>query len=202
MLWVTCQRGYNNRAIHQALDIAALLGEGVVLDNPITAWSLPEEIAATGSMAIINPRARNAPDPTHPDTTGSNIASAAILSRAGVPVAVTPPGGRGGGPTLGIGGILGQDLHTLHLDAAYAVRGGMDNRKALRTITLDAARMIGVGDRVGSLEVGKDADLLILDGDPLHYRTFVGANRGFPKCSAGNGSWRFRSRRSCNNSRV
>jgi imidazolonepropionase-like amidohydrolase len=38
---------------------------------------------------------------------------------------------------------------------------------------LDAARAIGAGHRVGSIEVGKDADLLILDGDPLHYKTFV-----------------------------
>lgn len=173
VLWVTCQRSFDNRAIHQALDVAALLGQGVVLDNPITAWCLPDEIAETGSMAILNPRERSAPDPTHPDTTGSNIAAAAILSRAGVAVAVTPPGGRFGGATLGTGGILGQDLHTLHLDAAYAVRGGLDNRKALRAITLDAAKIIGAEARVGSLEVGKDADLLILDGDPLHYRTFV-----------------------------
>jgi imidazolonepropionase-like amidohydrolase len=43
----------------------------------------------------------------------------------------------------------------------------------LRTLTLDAARIIGVDARIGSLEPGKDADVLILDGDPLHYRTFV-----------------------------
>jgi imidazolonepropionase-like amidohydrolase len=43
----------------------------------------------------------------------------------------------------------------------------------LRTLTLDAARILGVDDRIGSLEPGKDADILILDGDPLHYRTFV-----------------------------
>ena len=49
----------------------------------------------------------------------------------------------------------------------------MDNRKALRTITLDAAKLIGADSRIGSIEAGKDADLLILDGDPLHYRTFV-----------------------------
>ena len=84
-----------------------------------------------------------------------------------------PSGGRFGGSGLGTNGLLGHDLHTLHLEAAYAVRGGMDNRKALRTITLDAARIIGADDRIGSIEVGKDADLLILDGDPLHYRTFV-----------------------------
>jgi imidazolonepropionase-like amidohydrolase len=43
----------------------------------------------------------------------------------------------------------------------------------LRTLTLDAARIAGVEDRIGSLEAGKDADLLILDGDPLSYKTFV-----------------------------
>jgi len=173
VLWVRASRGYGNPDIQGALDIANLLGKGVVLDGPITAWSMAEEIAETGSMAIINPRGRVQPDPTRPEVTGSNIASASILSQVGVPVAVTPPGGRFGGSGLGTGGILGQDLHTLHIDAAFAVRGGMDNRKALRTITLDAARIIGAEARIGSLEAGKDADLLILDGDPLHYRTFV-----------------------------
>jgi imidazolonepropionase-like amidohydrolase len=74
---------------------------------------------------------------------------------------------------VGTGGILGQDLNTPHLDAAFAVRGGLDNRKALRTLTLDAARMLGADARIGSLEPGKDADVLILQGDPLHYATFV-----------------------------
>jgi len=86
---------------------------------------------------------------------------------------VTVAGGRYGGAGLGTGGILGQDLHTVHIDAAYAVRGGLDNAKALRTITLDAAKTLGVDARIGSIEAGKDADILILDGDPLHYRTFV-----------------------------
>ena len=67
---------------------------------------------------------------------------------------------------------MGNDLNTPHFDAAFAVRGGLDNRKALRTITLDAARVIGADRRIGSIEPGKDADLLILDGDPLHYKTF------------------------------
>ena len=43
----------------------------------------------------------------------------------------------------------------------------------LRTLTIDAAKILGVDNRIGSLAVGKDADILILDGDPLHYRTFV-----------------------------
>ncbi len=173
-LWILCGSNFTNNAIRQALEIAEIVGHGVVLDNPVTAWSIPDEIAATGSMVILSPRTRVRADPTQPNTTGSNIASAKILDEVGVAVAVHPPGGRfGSGPSLGTGGILGQDLHTLHVDAAYAVRGGLENRKALRSITLDAARIIGAQARIGSIEKGKDADLLILDGDPLHYKTFV-----------------------------
>lgn len=185
-LWVTFGggRGFFRRGgggggasdlgeIRQAMEIARILGKGVVLRDPLCAWVAPDEIATTGSMVILNPRRREEPDPENPAVTGSNLAAAAILDQAGVPVAVTPPSGRFGGAGVGTGGILGQDLNTPHIDAAFAVRGGMDNRKALRTITLDAARMIGAETRIGSLEKGKDADILILDGDPLHYRTFV-----------------------------
>jgi imidazolonepropionase-like amidohydrolase len=159
--------------IRQALAIAKLLGRGVVLQKPISAWLVPDEIAATGSMVYLSPRDRLPADPTDPDTTGSNLASAALLAKAGVPVAVTCPVGMFGGAGVGTGGIMGQDLNTPHLDAAFAVRGGLDNRKALRTLTLDAAKILGVERRIGSLEAGKDADVLILQGDPLHYATFV-----------------------------
>jgi imidazolonepropionase-like amidohydrolase len=160
-------------AIRQGLDTSRLFGRGVVLQKPVSAWLLPDAIAATGSMVFLSPRDRRPADPQDPDRTGSNLASAAILARAGVPVAVTCPVGMFGGAGVGTGGILGQDLNTPHIDAAFAVRGGLDNRKALRTITLDAAKMLGVERRIGSLEPGKDADVLILDGDPLHYATFV-----------------------------
>lgn len=159
--------------IRQALELSRMLGKGVVLQKPTSAWLVPDEIAATGSMVILSPRDRLPADPSDPDRTGSNLAAAALLAAAGVPVAVTQPGGLMGGPGVGTGGIMGQDLNTPHLDAAFAVRGGLDNRKALRTITLDAARMLGAEHRIGSLEPGKDADILILDGDPLHYATFV-----------------------------
>lgn len=173
-LWITCRGPFGNEAIRQAMEISSVLGVGVVLDMPITAWTMAEEIAATGSMAIVSPRQQVTRDPARPTESGSNMAQAAILAAAGVPVAVTPsPGGFGGGPSIGTGGLLGQDLNTPHIDAAYAVRGGMDNRRALRTLTLDAARIVGLDRRIGSIEQGKDADILILDGDPLHYKTFV-----------------------------
>ena len=168
-------QGNDVDGIRQALEVAQMLGVGVVLNKPVCAWLVPDEIAATGSLVILSPRDRTAADPTNPDRTGSNIASSAILAESGVGVAVTCPGGMFGGAGVGTGGILGQDLNTPHVDAAFAVRGGLDNRKALRTLTLDAARAIGIDRRLGSLEPGKDADILILDGDPLHYRTFVEA---------------------------
>lgn len=165
--------GSDLEAIKQGCELARLLGQGIVFNKPTTAWVVPDEIAATGSMVIDSPRSQTPADEVNPETTGSNLAQAAKLHAAGVPVGVVCPGGRFGGASIGLGGILGQDLNTPAVDAAYAVRGGMPNRAALRTLTLDAARIAGVADRVGSLEKGKDADVLILDGDPLHYRTLV-----------------------------
>lgn len=51
--------------------------------------------------------------------------------------------------------------------AGLAVRGGMTREGALRALTLSGAEMLDLGDRIGSLTVGKDADLCVLDGDPL-----------------------------------
>ncbi|MBI5852940.1 MAG: amidohydrolase family protein [Planctomycetes bacterium] len=166
--------GFAQKEVRQALEVAELVGQGVVLDVPVEAWVVPDEVAATGSMAIVMPRLVVSSDPGRPDDTGSNIAQAAILDAAGVPISVTvPTGGYGGGATVGTGGILGRDLHTPFVDAAFAVRGGYPSRKALRILTLDAARISGAERRVGSIEAGKDADILILDGDPLNYKTFV-----------------------------
>jgi hypothetical protein len=57
--------------------------------------------------------------------------------------------------------------------AALAVRAGMTRDKALEALTLAGARMLDLDARVGSLEVGKDADLVVLSGDPLSVRTKV-----------------------------
>ena len=62
---------------------------------------------------------------------------------------------------------------TFPLDAAFAGRGGMDRKEALKTITLNSAKILGIDDRVGSLEVGKDADVIVMDGDPFDHKTFV-----------------------------
>ncbi|MBI1851946.1 MAG: amidohydrolase family protein [Planctomycetes bacterium] len=61
----------------------------------------------------------------------------------------------------------------LAMQAALLVGQGMDRARALRAITLGAAEALGVAERVGSIEPGKDADLVVLDGDPLDTRSRV-----------------------------
>jgi len=85
---------------------------------------------------------------------------AGILRAAGVRFALTSD--EGAGPS-----------RYLWYQAATAVRQGVPRDEALRAVTLDAARFLGIADRVGSLEKGKDANLLLLTGDPLSSATWV-----------------------------
>ena len=61
----------------------------------------------------------------------------------------------------------------LPISAALAIRDGLSEEEAWRTITINPAEILGVGDRVGSIEKGKDADLRITKGDPLDPRSRV-----------------------------
>jgi len=64
-------------------------------------------------------------------------------------------------------------LYALPICAAMAVKAGLPWQEALKAITINAAEIAGIDDRVGSLERGKDADLVICDGDPLSLETVV-----------------------------
>ena len=61
----------------------------------------------------------------------------------------------------------------LPLCAGLAVKAGMDPFEALKAITINPAKQIGIADRVGSIEAGKDADIVITDGDPMVSNTAV-----------------------------
>jgi imidazolonepropionase-like amidohydrolase len=74
---------------------------------------------------------------------------------------------------LAIGPPANGALDDLRLAAAAAHGAGLDERRALAAVTRAAAEMLGVGDRVGSLGAGKDADFLVLSGHPLEPRTHV-----------------------------
>jgi imidazolonepropionase-like amidohydrolase len=56
-------------------------------------------------------------------------------------------------------------------EAAIAASNGLKMEDALASVTIDAAKILGVNDRVGSIEKGKDADVALFDGDPFEYTT-------------------------------
>jgi hypothetical protein len=85
-----------------------------------------------------------------------------------VQIAIKP-----GSTNFDLGGITGRDLLALPVEAGFGVRGGLSEAAALDSITIVPARILGVDHRVGSLQVGKDMDAIVTDGDILHYQTFV-----------------------------
>jgi imidazolonepropionase-like amidohydrolase len=157
--------------IVQAVRFAKKYDLKLVLLGAYEAWLVPQEIAAAGAITVVTTRMRVWPSAGREDASGSSITTCGVLEKAGAKFCVLPPGGFGGrGTGIGLGGISGRDLLTYAWDAAFAVRGGASNEAALRAITLTAAEALGVEDRIGSLERGKDADIAIFQGDPFDYR--------------------------------
>ena len=131
-------------------------------------WTVADELGRAGATAIVTPRNRRPKDESLVREGGSSIENAAILYRHGVNVVVVPAS-RG----ISLGGIVGQDLLHLPIEAGFAIRGGLPELAGLRSITIEAARVLDLDYRIGSIEEGKDADLIVTDGDLLHYQTFV-----------------------------
>jgi imidazolonepropionase-like amidohydrolase len=155
----------------EMLDIVELIDEfgmRVIIEDAIEAWIVAEEIAKHDVRLIITPRDKRRPNELISAPSGSTLENAAILKKAGVKFAIVPTS-----PSFATWGIAGRDLMALPMEAAFAVSGGLDEQTALESITINAAEIIGVADRVGSLQVGKDADIIILDGHPFHHKTFV-----------------------------
>lgn len=131
-------------------------------------WLLPEEIGRRNISTVLQPEAFLQPDPYEYPPNGSNIRNAVMQKEKGIKFAVLNTF-----PYISTGGMLGEDLFTFPLAGAYAIRGGLDEKDALKAITLWPAELLGISHRVGSIEEGKDADIIILDGNPFDYRTYV-----------------------------
>ena len=132
------------------------------------AWACAGRLGRVNARMVLTPRAKQYADDRLNRPSGWSIENAQKLWAAGVEFAILPSQ-----KSISTGGIAGRDLLTLPMEAAFAIRGGLSQKAALRSVTLDAAKILGLEDRLGSLEPGKDADLIICDGDLFDYRTFV-----------------------------
>lgn len=137
--------------IFTAIRIAKEFGVGLTLDHCTEGHLIAEQIAKSGFPAIVGPSLAAR---TKEEVSRSDFMTAGILQKAGVPVALTTdhPVSR---------------IQYLPLCAALSVKEGMDKWAALRAITIEAARICRVSERIGSLKAGKDADLVLYDGHPF-----------------------------------
>jgi imidazolonepropionase-like amidohydrolase len=137
--------------IATALRLAAEFGYDLVLDHCTEGYLLVEKIAAAGVPVVTGPliTARS-----KVELRNRTLANPGLLAAAGITVAIATDH-----PVV--------PVHLLILQAALAVKEGMDREAALRAVTINPATIMRVDDRIGSLAPGKDADLVIWSGDPF-----------------------------------
>ena len=137
--------------IATALRLAAEFGYDLVLDHCTEGYLLVEKIAAAGVPVVTGPliTARS-----KVELRNRTLANPGVLAAAGITVAIATDH-----PVV--------PVHLLILQAALAVKEGMDRDAALRAVTINPATIMRVSDRIGSLVPGKDADLVIWSGDPF-----------------------------------
>jgi imidazolonepropionase-like amidohydrolase len=142
---------------HRADDIATAMrmarefGYDLVIDHGTEAYLLADQIAAAQIPVIIGPLFTSR---SKVELRNRSLANPGRLAAAGVTIAITTDH-----PVV--------PIHFLIHQATLAVKEGLDPVTALRAVTINPARIIGVDSRIGSLSVGKDADLVIWSGDPL-----------------------------------
>jgi imidazolonepropionase-like amidohydrolase len=137
--------------IATALRLAAEFGYDLVLDHGTEGYLLASKIAQAGVPVVTGPliTARS-----KVELRNRTMANPGLLAAAGVTVAIATDH-----PVV--------PIHLLIVQAALAMKEGLDRETALRAVTITPATIMRVADRVGSLVPGKDADLVIWSGDPL-----------------------------------
>ncbi|HEY3949769.1 amidohydrolase family protein [Phenylobacterium sp.] len=123
----------------------------VILDGAQEAWMVAPEIAKAGVPVLLNPLDDR---PESYEELAATMDNAGRLSAAGVTVALEATGGS-------------SREREMRYGAGNAVSHGMAYDAALKAITINPAKIFGVADRTGSLEPGKDADLVVWTGDPF-----------------------------------
>ncbi|MFT7542796.1 MAG: imidazolonepropionase-like amidohydrolase [Gammaproteobacteria bacterium] len=160
------------------LRLAEEFGFRVVLHHVSEAWKVADEIAAAGvpcSIIVLDSPGGKL------EAIDLKMENGAVLESAGASVAFHTDDWI-------------TDSRLFLRSAALSVRAGMSRTGALAGLTIEGAKMMGLEDRVGSLEVGKDADFILLDGDPLSVythvqETWIDGERVFDRSDPGDRLW-------------
>ena len=132
-----------------AIRIAKEFGVSLTLEHCTEGHKVADKLAAEGYPMAVGPSLTHA---TKFELRNKTFATPGILAKAGGHVCIITDS-----PVI--------PQHYLPLCAGLAIQSGMDRHDALRAITLNAAEHIGIADRVGSIEAGKDADIVLARGD-------------------------------------
>jgi imidazolonepropionase-like amidohydrolase len=150
--------------VHKANDIMTAVrlqeefGFPMVLDGAAEAYLIIDELKEAGHPVIVHPTMIR----TYGDSKNATFETAGMLYEAGIPIAFQS----------GYEGYVPKTRVVL-FEAGVAAANGLGMENALKVLTIDAAELLGISDRVGSLEAGKDADVAMYDGDPLEYTSNV-----------------------------
>ena len=134
-----------------AIRIAKEFGLKLTLDHCTEGALIAEELAVEGFPAFVGPSFGSK---SKPELSKKSFKTAAILDQAGVDISIITDA-----PVI--------PLDYLPMCAGFAVSAGLSENSAWKAITINPAAANGIDDRVGSLEVGKDADVVIWDKNPL-----------------------------------
>ena len=137
--------------IFTAIRIAKEFGVGLTLEHVTEGHMIANELAKEKFPLAVGPTFGHA---TKFELQNKTWETPGILAKAGCHVSIITDA-----PVI--------PLHHLPLCAGFAIKAGMDEFDALRAVTINPAEHIGIADRVGSLEEGKDADIVIVDGNPF-----------------------------------
>lgn len=145
--------------IFSALRLSREFGFRLVLEGVAEGYRMTEEIKSSGAEVIVHPTM------TEPvsDMVNMTMENAALLTQAGITVSIES----------GYEAYVPKTRVVLFEAATAVGRGSLSWDEALKAITINPARLLGLDKRIGSLEKGKDADIVLYDGDPFEYTTKV-----------------------------
>jgi imidazolonepropionase-like amidohydrolase len=155
---ITCHRSDD---IMTALRLAKEFNLRLIIDGGTDAFLLRDEIKAAGVPVLVAPTMQR---PGNMENLNGTFESAAFLWKAGIPIAIQS----------GFESYVPK-TRIISFEAGVAMANRLPEIEALRAITISPAKILGISNRVGSLETGKDADIVLLDGAPLEYLTHVEA---------------------------